>query len=381
MPGPEIAYEPLRSKLASQTVEKPNQVDDKCQQYLSPRTFASANKSRRRRACRQVTVGISLSLLMLWPLFVYGLPAAFLTASFSSSDPTANEFCSKSRNGFSFFEPDIVMGNFTLGQAKAIDLCWNTVLGRGGQAIMGYTSYSVVTSALMRIAEVTPVTYTLFAGLSFHPNSVFTIVDLVKGVRTLRGWRPKFAMFWLLFSSVLILAMPSIIDASTGYIQPQSLFYVSGDVSDTHGPNYGPSEPIPSALGTGKISEANFTCKPGTVYQWGFAAGWFLIIMGLIPVWFFGTYCLWLDAQHNSELTRKGRNMGPWRAVADLAEAMTVELGPHTNGYSNKELAKVLESRPAIKYNALVDGEGLNHILLAPRRSSKLNLSFEATYG
>ncbi len=376
-----VSYEPLRSKLASQTLEERNQVDENSQQYLSSRTFASVNKSRRRRACRQVTVGISLSLLMLWPLFVYGLPAAFFSASFSSSGSTANEFCSKSRNGFSFFEPDTVMGNFTLGQAKAIDLCWNTVLGRGGQAIMGYTSYSVVTSALMRMAEEIPVTYDLFAGLSFYPNGVVTMVELVKGVRNLRGWRPKFAMFWLFFSSVLILAMPSIIDASTGYVQPQSLFFVSGDVHDTHGPNYSPSERIPDALRAGKISQADYTCKPSTTYMWGYASGWFLIIMALIPVWFFGTYCLWLDAQHNSELTRKGRNMGPWRAVADLAEAMTVELGPHTNGYSHEELAKVLKNRQAIKYDALADAEGLNHILLAPRRSPKLKLSFEATYG
>jgi hypothetical protein len=246
---------------------------------------------------------------------------------------------------------------------------------------MGYTSYSVVASALTRMAEVTPVTYELFAGLSLEPNTVTTMVDLAKGIRNLQGWRPKLAMFWLLFSSVVILAMPSIIDASTGYIQPQSLFYVSGDVNDRHGPNYGPSEEIPSALRAGKVSEADYTCRPGGFYQWGFASGWFVIIMGLTPVWFFGTYCLWLDAQHNSELTRKGRNMGRWRAAADLAEAMTLELGPHTNGYSSKELAKVLESRPAIKYDVTRDANGLYRIVLAPRPSSKLELSFEATYG
>lgn len=73
--------------------------------------------------------------------------------------------------------------------------------------------------------------------------------------------------------------------------------------------------------------------------------------------------------------------MGTWRAVADLAEAMTLELGPHTNGYSNAELAKVLKDRPPIKYDVQVDEKGLNHIGLAPKLSERLKLSFEAAYG
>ncbi len=375
MSRPQIPYELLRPKLASRT------VGDNNRQILSPRTFATANKSRRRRACQQVTVGICLSLLMLWPLFFYGLPAGLLSVFFSSSGTTAIEFCRRSSNEFSFIEPTIVMGNFTLGQAKTIDLCWNTVIGRGGQAIMGYASYNAVSSALLRIAEVTPVTYDLFASLSLNPNDWFTIIDLVKGVRNLQGWRPKFAMFWLLFSAILIIAMPSIIDASTGYVQPLTLFYVSGDVNDTHGPEYNPTERIPDALRVGEATDVEYICKTSTIYQWGFSRSWFMIIMALIPVWFFGTYCLWLDAQHNSELTRKMRNLGQWRTIADLSEAMTAELGPHINGYSDKELAKVLKSRPAIKYDVQVDEQGINHIFLTPRHSSKLKLSFEATYG
>jgi hypothetical protein len=375
-------YEPMRSKGPSQTVEEPHQAVHETQGHLSPQTFAGASKSRRRRACRQVTVGLSLSLLMLWPLYLYGTLAAVFSASDNTYSTSANRFCNADRKStFTFFEPDTVMGNFTLGQAKAIDVGWNIVVGRGSQAIMGYTSYSVVASALMRIAEVTPVKYNLFAGLVFYPTGVLTIPHLIKGVWSLRGWRPKFAMVWLLFSSVVILAMPTLIDASSGYLQPQSLFYAPGDSITNHGPNYGPYESLPRVFATGQVSEEEYTCKSDGAYQWGFSSGWFLTIMALIPVWFFGTYCMWLDSQHNSELTRKGRSMGTWRAVADLAEAMTIELGPHANGYSNKQLEKVLENRPPMKYDALVDEQGMNHIVLTPRQSTKLELSYEATYG
>jgi hypothetical protein len=370
----------LRLKGASQTVEDPAQAVNGLQGHLPPRTFAAANKSKRRRACYQVTIGVSLGLLMLWPLFVYGLPAAFLSVSYTTSGATANEFCSRDRTGFSFFIPDLVMGNFTLGQAKAIDLCWNTVLGRGGQAIMGISSYSVITSALMRIAEVSPVKFELFAGLAFDPTGVFTIGHLFKGLANLQGWRPKFAVIWLLFSSLLILAFPSLSDASTGYIQPQALFYIAGYANGTHGAYYSASEAIPNDLLAGKTSETDYICRPDATYQWGFASGFFLIMISLIPVWFFGTYCLWLDAQHNSELTRKGRTMGVWRAVADIAEAMTLELGPRTSGYSNKELHKVLKNCSPIKYDAQVDENGMSHISLTPGQSERLKLFFEATY-
>ncbi|EON63523.1 hypothetical protein W97_02751 [Coniosporium apollinis CBS 100218] len=374
-------YEPFRSKNASQPGEEPCPAICEIQGHLPSRTFASANKSRRTRACQQVTVGVFLSLLMLWPLFVYGLPVAFFAQSLGGYYMTVNRFCSQRQGEFSFFEPDTVMGNFTLGQAKAIDLAWNTVLGRGGQAVMTYTSYNAVANALTRIAETTPVKYELFAGLAFYPTGVFTLAHLVKGLHSLRGWRPKFAMAWLLFSSVLILAMPSLIDASSGYIQPPSLFYVSGVPGDNHGPLYRASEQVPRALLSVNASEAPYTCMADGVYQWGFASGWFLILMTLMPVWVFGTYCIWMDTQHNSELTRKGRTMGPWRAVVDLAEAMALELGPHTNGYSDAQLAKILENRPPIKYDAQVDEKGLSHIGLAPRLSARLKLSFEAMYG
>lgn len=318
---------------------------------------------------------------MLWPLWVYGIPAALLSVPFHPSGSTAKDFCSAARNSFNFFEPDTVMGNFTLGQAKAIDVGWNIVVGRGAQALMTYTSYSVVASALMRIAEVSPVKYSLFAGLAFYPTSAYTIPHLIRGIWNLRGWRPKFAMVWLLFSSIVILSMPSLIDASTGYIQPQSLFYVSGDPNDTHSQIYGPNEYLPRKLLEGNVSQTDYTCKSSGSYQWGFSSGWFLLIMTLIPVWFFGIYCMWMDSQHNSELTRKGRTMGTWRAVADLAEAMTMELGPHANSYSDKQLGKVLENRPPIKYHSSVDEKGMHRIHLAPRQSGKLDLSYEATYG
>jgi len=39
-------------------------------------------------------------------------------------------------------------------------------------------------------------------------------------------------------------------------------------------------------------------------------------------VFLFGSWVLWFDANLHSELCRKGRRMGIWRAIADLSEAM-----------------------------------------------------------
>jgi hypothetical protein len=82
-------------------------------------------------------------------------------------------------------------------------------------------------------------------------------------------------------------------------------------------------------------------------YQWGFATIWQQII------WMLGTYCVWIDAQHNSKLRRKGRTINAYRAVADMAEAMTEALGPNLAAYSGMELEEALKSRGGVMYYSM----------------------------
>lgn len=51
-----------------------------------------------------------------------------------------------------------------------------------------------------------------------------------------------------------------------------------------------------------------------------------------------------VDSRRNSQLMRKGRKMGRWRAMLDLAEPLQRELGAETSAYSNAELEQAINS-------------------------------------
>lgn len=48
--------------------------------------------------------------------------------------------------------------------------------------------------------------------------------------------------------------------------------------------------------------------------------------VGFNSVWLIGMFFLWLDAERNSKLIRRGRRVGKWRAILDLAAAVEEEL-------------------------------------------------------
>jgi hypothetical protein len=124
--------------------------------------------TRRRRLRKQCLATLLMCVVMPLPLAIYS-PMAAIQNYVGGARPI--DVCTLvNRSAFSdLFEPSFLVGNFTLGQAKAIDLVWNTVVGRGVQFLMAWSSFSILTQGLMRIAEGTPVQHDLFAAVVFKP--------------------------------------------------------------------------------------------------------------------------------------------------------------------------------------------------------------------
>ncbi len=98
--------------------------------------------------------------------------------------------------------------------------------------------------------------------------------------------------------------------------------------------------------------------------------------------WLLGLWLLWVDADTNSELCRKRRRLGLWRAVADISEAMREELGPNICAYDENELSKALSKKPPLKYYADPgDGYTPGHIGLSSTRSGPVRLEWDHDYG
>lgn len=96
-----------------------------------------------------------------------------------------------------------------------------------------------------------------------------------------------------------------------------------------------------------------------------------------------GTYCVWIDVQHNSELRRKGRTMNTYPAVVDMAEAMTEALGPNLAAYSGGELDEALKERGGVMYYSDVDEvTGLGKVGMTVRKRGGMGkLSWDVVYG
>jgi hypothetical protein len=123
---------------------------------------------------------------------------------------------------------------------------------------------------------------------------------------------------------------------------------------------------------------------PLTQPQWGFSVEWLTVTTVINSVWLLGLWILWIDCDTNSELCRKGRRLGVWRAVVDISEAVREELGPNICAYSEPELADALAKRPPVRYYAkhgTVDEPG--HIGLSSRTPSKsrFRLRWNHEYG
>ncbi len=93
---------------------------------------------------------------------------------------------------------------------------------------------------------------------------------------------------------------------------------------------------------------------------------------------------VWLDANINSQLCRKGRKVrGYFRAAADISEAMRETLGDEFCAYSNSEIARELKrGQNGLRYytNYVKHGE-VSHIGISSTRLDGLALSDDAVYG
>jgi len=116
--------------------------------------------------------------------------------------------------------------------------------------------------------------------------------------------------------------------------------------------------------------------------QWGFSYEWIFITVIANSVFLFGLYILWLECDINSELCKKGRRLGVWRAIADLSEAMKEDLGTDTCAYSNEELSLRLSKMDYIKYYVDESAEKeVAHIGLSSRPSARVRLRWNQKYG
>lgn len=321
---------------------------------------------------------------------------------------------------------DVRFGRMTFGQAKGLEVAWNRVAGHGLQFILAMIAYRVFTDALMRTTEITHVPYGLFTSLALFSTKTDALWDLIQGLFSLSGWRAKFIIGWLFFSTAYISIFPSLMDVISGYeaaydtvlVLPNKTMLRLDGLDSLQGPLYYKTcrgyteepkscpeshvefyDPVLnesySRLWEWHVNHEagsrpsfyaelpeNFNCvAEENRYEWGFSGEWVLIAGCVNSFWLFGLWILWLDAHTQSEFCKKGRRMGVYRAIVDIAEVIREDLGPNLAAYSEAELSAALHQQGRIKYHVSKSKtDSSMHIGLSSRQSDRLRLDWDQTY-
>jgi hypothetical protein len=118
-------------------------------------------------------------------------------------------------------------------------------------------------------------------------------------------------------------------------------------------------------------------CIPSGKFQWGFSSEVCLVFFGLNVLWDIGTFSVWVYMNRKSEMCQKGRQLGKYRAVVDLAEAIRHDLGNDICAYSEKELDNELAKSSGVKYGVSYR-DSICHIGLSLKEDS---VAFKLRYG
>ncbi|KAI9742878.1 MAG: hypothetical protein M1818_003607 [Claussenomyces sp. TS43310] len=399
---------------------------------------------------------------------------------------------------------DLPFGRMGFGWAKAIDLAWNSIVGRGLQILLVYFSYRMFTDILMYLCESEALDYELFATTAFYPTQWAAFWPSLRAFCHRCNTRVRVFLFWILLSTIYMACFPTLIDAISSYqtvtetllrlpngtfadvtdglvadfslpslhgilrtepaAPPASnrtnwygwtsmttpyaveiytiydgMYYIAACTNSTTttvwNATYNPPSPnIPHGGNNGTITQqfndsscsnwytmapyiseyydddttflinstsfpiagaawnntymkdqSNYECVSLPLYEWGFSYEFILLTCCINCVWLLVTWIFWFDANLHSQLVRKGRKLGIWRAILDVAECMQHDLGLSHCAYSDNELDEVLRGKEKIRYVAEKVGEWheSSHVGLASGRANDppLTLNFDQQYG
>ena len=116
------------------------------------------------------------------------------------------------------FEINIRTGNLSFTNAKIIDLAFDLVDGRGGQAFLAWIAYRVYTDVLTRLTENGQIRYDLFAAITLHPNDAKTLQTATVSVPSANNLWAKFALVWTILAMLYVLSYPTLVSAATSLV-------------------------------------------------------------------------------------------------------------------------------------------------------------------
>ena len=102
--------------------------------------------------------------------------------------------------------------------AKLIDVAFDVVVGRGGQALVALILDKACTKALIRIMEKSSVAYGTYEAITLQPSSVWALWIMFRDFWENEGKRGRWTLLSVMTSTLYVLMFPTLTSAMTGYI-------------------------------------------------------------------------------------------------------------------------------------------------------------------
>ncbi|OHF02726.1 hypothetical protein CORC01_01827 [Colletotrichum orchidophilum] len=134
-----------------------------------------------------------------------------------SFDVNKNQYNLWSSSGF--FQIILAWGRFSFADAKVIDVAWDVIFGRGGQALLTWISWQVFADYTTTSMQVKPVTYDFFCTIFLQDQPGFRSTwQMIRDFARSRGLRSRFMMVIMVLVTIFILCFPTLGSAMTGYV-------------------------------------------------------------------------------------------------------------------------------------------------------------------
>ncbi|ROW10428.1 hypothetical protein VMCG_01603 [Cytospora schulzeri] len=165
----------------------------------------------------------ALGIIIFSILFPIALSASWEAAKYLNQDYCAPDgsFSLEVTNPWRpawAFQIVLGMGSLNFTQAKAIDIVWDIVVGRFGQAILAYYSWKAFAAYVRVSMEYAPITYSSFRTSFMQGETSFrSTVRMIRDFTSRRGLRSKTAMVFMVTTMVFVMVFPTLASAMTGY--------------------------------------------------------------------------------------------------------------------------------------------------------------------
>lgn len=120
----------------------------------------------------------------------------------------------------------LAFGKFSFSTAKAIDVSWDLIVGRGGQLLLAYLAYSTIRRSLAHSMMQTSWHMPVITRLTLDPVSLTGLLTSLQDLMNRRwSWRLCAYITVILY----ILVFTTIVSAMTGYRAKSSVYYPTGN--------------------------------------------------------------------------------------------------------------------------------------------------------